>query len=691
MSIAEHWMKPHIPVHARNKQRINLIISHMQDLLHGYKTAWIGLFRHFSTLIGYFKWKPVLQKTRQMVQNYDGTLLELDWYFCHQPKKAISPITTALNSPESKLWFAELLGSIPEMILSEAEYVFMKNYPPALQPFSTTYLLENSQDSTGKIIEENQGERMLPPNYRCDGIISPDFTHAENSHEKKEAISVEDTSDQKGLSPDKLSSFFIASNTPFDHTKSSREYRKSMMGSIYNRQEGVLSSTASPYFPPVVAGKGYAFDNVIGSQIPLSIAFTARPVFLAIHGINGHSEEAYIIQSMQLAAQQGWHAVAMNHRGCGKSKLDNVFGYSAGGTQDIAVIANEIRSRFPYSPFFAAGFSLGANLLAKYIGECGTNCPIDAAACCANPWNLKTCAEDGKHSYTKRIYENVIVMLLKRYIQKNLNRNNVIHKTKEQKYVSEGLVDDIMDYTKVWLSPDSIHGFDTRVTSRIFGYEDVSNYWVEHSSAFIVDEIRIPCLCLNSSDDPIVPVKAIPMLDLQNNPNILFVLSSAGGHLGWLSTFPRLMYGPSWGEEVVVSFFSALLPHIRMKMFRALVKFRGEHLRRVISGRNASNDHIQLENHSTRIIGKSPNALVHSHHTDQNSPGASGVVNIHEATLNGTSPLVIDSPFLNTKNAVDSSSAVANSINPSSLEMQPDFRSGLSNQPSQSVLLNAKL
>jgi predicted alpha/beta-fold hydrolase len=43
---------------------------------------------------------------------------------------------------------------------------------------------------------------------------------------------------------------------------------------------------------------------------------------------------------------------------------------------------------FPSAPLTAIGFSLGANILAKYLGEEGDDTTIKAAVVLGNPWDL---------------------------------------------------------------------------------------------------------------------------------------------------------------------------------------------------------------------------------------------------------------------------------------------------------------
>jgi predicted alpha/beta-fold hydrolase len=53
--------------------------------------------------------------------------------------------------------------------------------------------------------------------------------------------------------------------------------------------------------------------------------------------------------------------------------------YSAGYTDDIRTALLYITDKYPRAPIIAVGFSLGANALAKYVGEEGDQCRLRAA------------------------------------------------------------------------------------------------------------------------------------------------------------------------------------------------------------------------------------------------------------------------------------------------------------------------
>ncbi len=52
-----------------------------------------------------------------------------------------------------------------------------------------------------------------------------------------------------------------------------------------------------------------------------------------------------------------------------------------------------VRTKYPASLLFAAGWSLGANILTRYLGEDGDRTPLAAAAALCNPFDL-VCWQD---------------------------------------------------------------------------------------------------------------------------------------------------------------------------------------------------------------------------------------------------------------------------------------------------------
>jgi len=78
----------------------------------------------------------------------------------------------------------------------------------------------------------------------------------------------------------------------------------------------------------------------------------------------------------------------MNARGCGGTTLSSPQAFCAAYTEDVRQVVRNIAARYPHAPLYAVGYSLGSNILVKYLGEEGDETPIRGAVSVANPFNL---------------------------------------------------------------------------------------------------------------------------------------------------------------------------------------------------------------------------------------------------------------------------------------------------------------
>ncbi|KAI2498032.1 alpha/beta hydrolase [Fragilaria crotonensis] len=77
---------------------------------------------------------------------------------------------------------------------------------------------------------------------------------------------------------------------------------------------------------------------------------------------------------MRACTDRGWAAVGVNFRGCGGVPLATPRGYTGAYTGDMRGVVQILSGRLEKTPqyrIFLVGNSLGANLVAKYLGEEG--------------------------------------------------------------------------------------------------------------------------------------------------------------------------------------------------------------------------------------------------------------------------------------------------------------------------------
>ena len=149
----------------------------------------------------------------------------------------------------------------------------------------------------------------------------------------------------------------------------------------------------------------------------------AAPILVVIHGLNGSADDTYVrfladiaARADETTARPAFRVAGYLMRGCGGLPLTSRRGYSAADTPDLAEALAAIKERFPSAPIVAAGFSLGANLLVKYLGEQGSNEKfLTAAASISNPFTLRLDGKVHGSSLSSIAYSRLLALKLRAY------------------------------------------------------------------------------------------------------------------------------------------------------------------------------------------------------------------------------------------------------------------------------------
>ena len=71
----------------------------------------------------------------------------------------------------------------------------------------------------------------------------------------------------------------------------------------------------------------------------------------------------------KILVKNGWDVAAMNHRGCSGEDNKLYLSYNSGRTYDLDAVIHFILKKDKYDEISLIGFSLGGNLVLKYLGE----------------------------------------------------------------------------------------------------------------------------------------------------------------------------------------------------------------------------------------------------------------------------------------------------------------------------------
>jgi predicted alpha/beta-fold hydrolase len=241
------------------------------------------------------------------------------------------------------------------------------------------------------------------------------------------------------------------------------------------------------------------------------------PTVLCLHGLEGSSRAKYILGMLREANRLGWRGVALNFRSCsGEINRQRRF-YHSGETTDLDRVARRLIERFPGAPFFLIGFSLGGNVLLKWLGEQGEKAPdpVRAGVAISVPFDLAAAAQNIDRGFS-RIYGKVFLRTLK---EKAL--------IKERQY--PGLVDPAR-VRKI----ASFAEFDDQVTAPVHGFRDGVDYWTNTSSQRFLDAIRRPVLLINAQNDPFLPREYLPLKVIERSEWLTAEFPQSGGHTGFV-------------------------------------------------------------------------------------------------------------------------------------------------------------
>ncbi|CAK9026943.1 Embryogenesis-associated protein EMB8 [Durusdinium trenchii] len=116
---------------------------------------------------------------------------------------------------------------------------------------------------------------------------------------------------------------------------------------------------------------------------------SSKPIVFLHHGLAGCSRSHYV-QSIiaQLLEHNAFRVVVMVARGCGGVPLTTPYGFTAAGYDDMRQVAEHLRSENPDAKMYAVGYSLGAGLLANYLGRSSTDCVFSGAVVVSPCWDF---------------------------------------------------------------------------------------------------------------------------------------------------------------------------------------------------------------------------------------------------------------------------------------------------------------
>ncbi|MBK8100282.1 MAG: alpha/beta fold hydrolase [Planctomycetes bacterium] len=265
-----------------------------------------------------------------------------------------------------------------------------------------------------------------------------------------------------------------------------------------------------------------------------------QPNVLLLHGLEGSVASNYVGECARHVLAAGWNFTTLEFRSCGGELNRQARSYHSGETGDLAGVIGRLLAEHPDRPLFLIGFSLGGNVLLKWLGEVGDQAPaaVRGAVAICPPFDLEVAARQCDRRYGGSIARHFLRTLIPKAL------------AKAERF--PGLLD-----VGAVRRCRSFATFDDLVTAPLHGFTSATHYWRSQSCARFLPAIRRPTLLLAAADDPLVPATVFPHTAVADSRFLTPCLQRHGGHVGFVDGGtpwrPR-----RWAEAVAVQFLRSV-------------------------------------------------------------------------------------------------------------------------------------
>lgn len=287
-------------------------------------------------------------------------------------------------------------------------------------------------------------------------------------------------------------------------------------------KNGHFSTIYSAKLRPIIAFEQHRerIDLPDGDYIDLDLnqsAVSNDRVVILLHGLEGNAQRSYIKGQARVLQEDGWDSCAMNYRGCSGQDNRLYRSYNAGATEDLEAVVNYLLEKDQYKQIALIGFSLGGNLLLKYLGE-GRQIPkqISKAVAVSTPLSLKGSLEELTKWYNW-VYRTTFLRRLRQKYKRKMPQ------FPEQMSPAE------LSHIRNLLE------FDHLYTAKAHGYTDAWDYYNQCSSIKFLEGIQQPVLILNARNDSFLSPVCYPEEQATISSRLYLEMPTHGGHVGFVA------------------------------------------------------------------------------------------------------------------------------------------------------------
>ena len=257
----------------------------------------------------------------------------------------------------------------------------------------------------------------------------------------------------------------------------------------------------------------------------------SNDLVIALHGLEGSSRSKYIPGMLKAFFNQGWDGLGVNFRGCSGQPNLQPRAYHSGETGDLQLVLDHITTSWNYTRIVLVGFSLGGNVVLKYLGEKGREIHplISHAVTFSVPVDLS--------ASSTRLDQRENFIYLQRFMRRLRKKVRLkIHQL------------------PAGMNPDNLKNFrqfDDAITAPLHGFRDAEDYYQRSSSKQFLPNIRVPTLLVNALNDPFLTPECFPYAAAAKSKYFFLETPFHGGHVGFTRINRQNLF---WSEKRAFAF-----------------------------------------------------------------------------------------------------------------------------------------
>lgn len=246
----------------------------------------------------------------------------------------------------------------------------------------------------------------------------------------------------------------------------------------------------------------------------LDIAWAGKennPIMLVLHGLEGSVNSSYMQMTIDHLLENNYQVAVMHFRSCSFRMNKSHKTYNAGDISDLTEVIEFIYKKHQ-KPINLLGFSLGANVILRYLEVNNLDLKVNKAVAVSVPYDLSKSVDKLSNFYHRQFLKTL--------------KKKVLFKAIKQKVLNK--ID--LNYLR---SIDNLRQFDDYITAPTYGFLNAEEYYLSSSIRKDLKQIKHQTLIIHALDDPFIPDFTVPKFH-ELSDSTKMILTEKGGHVGFI-------------------------------------------------------------------------------------------------------------------------------------------------------------